>query len=595
MTADLQNCRPGSLRVRRHATAFAGRTIRRAAILFLTLVSATVVAHSEDQFLLIPPDYSDCGIVSVNGVVITTPPTLGLVWDWGDGTRSTSWFPATHRYTSNGDFNVTVTAAGCNTQTIATLAHVTNAEIPGCPPPAAATYYKLVPYNMHLTAGATSLVPLRIVDQDGRPVSGTVTFTSSDPQDLVSISPSGYVTALRTENADTEIGVWVSANLNGQSMVSNSSIVRVLPANYGNAFAEASGQKTALYYPTNVNGEDIAARVAQFQVPLVNEYAYAIESRLMSTSPFYGGIQIFEVDFGVTESNRVCGISGNPLRLGWNMEGNAWQNCFMVPFAPFSVPNPQWFVLYHEVGHNLTWASFIFATALNHFVYSEGLASAIALAAMEEILTDPSRYPLGADASLSLQTRYDSHVDSYLQARLNWIAGGASFSGLIDPSGNGADILDGIWLFHKAGVPHFTDRFFLPLQPLMIEHLGDVLCRIGTEGENGQHTFFAAIVSAAAGRDLYDTFLTTYNYPLVQDLYDTAYAAFRDILAQRECPGDFDKDGSSDEADLLVFAMDYGKSGCSGISCNGDFNGDGDVDGSELSTFILKFGRSDCL
>ena len=169
-------------------------------------------------------------------------------------------------------------------------------------------------------------------------------------------------------------------------------------------------------------------------------------------------------------------------------------------------------------------------------------------------------------------------------------AGAAAFSA-VDP-----DIVDGIWLFHEEGVPHFADRFFLPLQPLMIEYLGEVLCAVqGQNKDNEKHTFFAALMSAAAGTDLYDTFLNDYHYPLVQSLYDTAYAAFTGIIAQRECPGDFDKDGTSDVEDLAVFAADFGKTGCSGGSCNGDFNTDGDVDGSELAKFILKFGRTDCL
>ena len=102
-------------------------------------------------------------------------------------------------------------------------------------------------------------------------------------------------------------------------------------------------------------------------------------------------------------------------------------------------------------------------------------------------------------------------------------------------------------------------------------------------------------MSAAAGTDLYDTFLDDYHYPLIQGLYDSAHAACTGIIAQRECPGDFDKDGTSDDADLAVFAADFGKTGCSGGSCNGDFNSDGDVDGGELATFILKFGRTDCI
>ncbi len=560
-------------------------------IMFYTAIGGFSAVGAQDTFILLPPEYASCGNVGINGVVITDPATIGLVWDWGDGSKTTSWFPATHRYTTNGDFMVAVTAAGCNTLIQTATVQVTNAGEQGCPPAETPPFYHLVPYNLHLTPGATSTVPLQVVDQDGNPVLGMLTFSVSNPTDpLVSVSTDGYVTALRAENAGTEAGVWINATLSGQlAAISNSCVVRVLPTDYGIPFAEASSERTTLYYPTSVGDDDIAELVARFQVSDVNEYVYRIQSRLMATSPFSGGRQIFEVDFGVSETNRVCGISGNPLRLGWNIESTEYQNCFMGPFPPFSVPNPHWFVMYHELGHNFTWASFIFANALNIFNYSEGLASAIALAAMEEVLADLSTYPLGNDAAVSLQTRLDDHVNSYLQARLNWLSGGAAFNA-IDP-----DIADGIWFYHKLGVPHFADRFFLPLQPLMIEHLGEVLCQVQAGDDDAKHTFFAALMSAAAGTDLYAWFADMYHYPLVQPLYESALTAFAGIIAQRECPGDFDRNGSSDALDLAVFAEDFGKTGCGGTSCNGDFSADGDVDGSELATFILKFGRTDCI
>jgi hypothetical protein len=182
------------------------KAVQLSVVMIFSLISAAAV-HSQNTFIILSPEYSSCGNVSINGVVDTTPPTLGLVWDWGDGSKTTSWFPAAHRYAANGSYNVTVSAAGCNTHVRTATAQVTNADIPGCPLPGSATFYHLMPYNLHLTPGAESSVPLHVVDQDGNPVPGTLTFSISDPQDLVSISPSGYVTALRAENTSTEIGV----------------------------------------------------------------------------------------------------------------------------------------------------------------------------------------------------------------------------------------------------------------------------------------------------------------------------------------------------------------------------------------------------
>ena len=247
MIDDCLKCRFSLLfHVRRTSLTFFTRPILLPTIVVLALVFAAIVARADDQLALNPPEYSECGNVSINGVVITTPPAMGLVWDWGDGSKTTSMFPATHRYTTNGNFTVTVTAAACNSLIETQNVSVTNAGASGCPPPASATFYHLVPYNMHLTAGATSTVRLDVVDQDGSPVPGTPTFSTSDPQDLVSISPSGYVTALRAENTSTEIGVWVTAKLNGVG-VSNTCVVRVLPENYGVPFAEVSGLRTTLY------------------------------------------------------------------------------------------------------------------------------------------------------------------------------------------------------------------------------------------------------------------------------------------------------------------------------------------------------------
>ena len=61
------------------------------------------------------------------------------------------------------------------------------------------------------------------------------------------------------------------------------------------------------------------------------------------------------------------------------------------------------------------------------------------------------------------------------------------------------------------------------------------------------------------------------------------------------CEGDFDSNGKVDDADLAVFAEDFGRSDCAGgPACEGDFNTDDNVDGSDFATFAADFGRTDC-
>ncbi len=261
--------------------------------------------------------------------------------------------------------------------------------------------------------------------------------------------------------------------------------------------------------------------VAQHEIPTVNGYAHAIQGRLLAIEPNNGCRQIFEVDFGVTDTGSICGISGNPIRIGWNIEGGDWANCFLVPFLP--PRSPQWFVFHHELGHNVSWTSSLFGRMLGIWVYSEGMASALALTDMRRILDDPRDFPLGATATGSLTDTWNRDPQNFRNRFTNWLAAGADFAQL-DP-----DIVDGLWLHHAGSdLFGFAARFFAPLEPVRVASLGPVLC--GIESDDDRHTVFAAMVSAAVGEDLSATFRDSYNYPLDQPLFDLAYPALAEIL-----------------------------------------------------------------
>ncbi|MGA1823816.1 MAG: LamG-like jellyroll fold domain-containing protein [bacterium] len=56
-------------------------------------------------------------------------------------------------------------------------------------------------------------------------------------------------------------------------------------------------------------------------------------------------------------------------------------------------------------------------------------------------------------------------------------------------------------------------------------------------------------------------------------------------------PGDFDADGDCDGSDLAVFAVDFGRTDCSG-NCEGDFDNNNNVDDSDLAVFAKDFGQT---
>lgn len=407
-------------------------------------------------------------------------------------------------------FAVLITLAMQSGQSVAARSPLDNDVLHVSPP------YYLFPYNLHLVSGTTSPVPLAVVDNAGNTVPGDITFHGYDTS-LISISPGGYVTGLRTEG-DTEIGTWVHATIDGVA-ASNTAVVRVLPSAYGIPFSQIAGQNTILYYPTNVNGEDLSAYVARYEIPTVNEYVYSIQQELIGTRPFDGAKQIFEVDFGATETQRVCGISGNPIRLGWNINGNNWENCFLVPFIP--PRSPQSNVMYHEMGHNFTWASRSFAEGLGRFEYSEGLATAISAAAIQTILNQPTDYPIETDATAALRQQLTALNNTMGSAFQDWLGDGASFSEL------SPDIIDGIWLYYNAKRPNeFAKRFFLPLQPQYAAQLSGVMSNVLVAD---QHTVFAGLVSSAMGQDLSATFSSSYHYPVNVQLFASIYQAFTQI------------------------------------------------------------------
>ena len=65
------------------------------------------------KLTLSTPEVRAGGVVFVDGSVSPYAPDLTvtrIIWDWGDGTTSESWFPATHTYTTPGTYTITIIA-----------------------------------------------------------------------------------------------------------------------------------------------------------------------------------------------------------------------------------------------------------------------------------------------------------------------------------------------------------------------------------------------------------------------------------------------------------------------------------------------------
>jgi PKD repeat protein len=154
---------------------------------------------------LFPPEYAECGDVSINGYVGTSSGVIThLTWDWDDGTVVNSWFPAAHRYLSNGTYSVQVTAytSTGEAKTGTTMIAINDAEDPNC------TYtVRLHPMPVVLRDGRiTDTLRLEIRDAAGgliSPLGLQVHFTSANPS-LVHVNSSGIVTSTGFGEAEIE-------------------------------------------------------------------------------------------------------------------------------------------------------------------------------------------------------------------------------------------------------------------------------------------------------------------------------------------------------------------------------------------------------
>lgn len=393
---------------------------------------------------------------------------------------------------------------------------------PATPLPAsqegAIAIYVLKPYNLHLSLAGASTRQLNVYDENGVEITSGLSFFGYDSS-LISVSSTGLVTALRAETP-TEIGTWISASVAGQG-VQNATVARVLYADYGIDFVERVGRDSVIYSPLEIDGENIDQYVEQYEMLTVMDYAYEIQQDLIHTSPFQRARQIYEVDFGESETGRVCGISGNPVRLGWNLNGSEWSNCFLVPFIP--PRSPQWFVITHELGHNTSWPSGSFGNSIGpEWVYSEGIASYLAMVAIRRICDITLDYPIGQPAIDSLEGQRNGYASNFMNSFTNWMNDGAPF-GDLDPN-----IVDAILLNLEGADPDvFADRFFNIFKPENQAGWQSILDRV--TNSQRRHTVFAAACSAAAQQDLYDLFLNTYHYPLDTAFYDQALTAMNDL------------------------------------------------------------------
>lgn len=276
-------------------------------------------------------------------------------------------------------------------------------------------------------------------------------------------------------------------------------------------YAMFEGDYVVFYAPQQFGDAHFAGFIAKYYLAEATDVAYLLMRELTGTTPFRGAKQLVVVEPWRGEA--VCGISGNPVRIGFSMMPTPYIESCLIR-RPYFQPN--WGVLWHELGHSFTYYGSEQFLALysgngEGFNYSEGLATLLALNAAHRILEEPGHFGLPTIAVESMKENGVYYEEPLFRNRLaEYEAGRAPFDHM-DPQ-----IMAGIFIrlaetYGWEMYPRFF-KLFLPSEEVL-----PLLQEAGADPQK-MHTLTVAALSVAAGVDLKERF-RGWDFPIVDDYY----------------------------------------------------------------------------
>ncbi|GMU23751.1 MAG: hypothetical protein AMXMBFR13_38290 [Phycisphaerae bacterium] len=448
----------------------------------------------------------------------------------------------------------------------------------------------LTPLLMLSPAGpATAQLQIEIRDAAGNlqpTVNYHLDFQSSN-EAVASVNASGLVTA---HAVPVQFNDTPAVEVRADGIAADSvAIIRVTGSDLELTHQSFAGRDVSFYLPPIIEGVDLAGIMTQYQVVQATDQAYAAQRRLTGVAPFNGGLQHLVLDITNDPATVPCGISGNPIRLGWEFGKPVHNSCFIIN-AP-EARTPQWGVFFHEMGHNFTWPAWSFgefcsAPSSQNGTYSEGLATLCGLWSHEQLMSCPAG--LRPEVTMEIDGRFAGDRAYFLESLAEYQDAGAHYAGM------DANVLDGILIELRDiyGLQVWFDLFstFTPSsEPLP--------CSLDTEAK--QATWIVAAASVTAGDDLRGLFAEEYGFPIDDDAWPEILAAVEARIAARpwlpSVPADFDCDQDVDLDDFGHFqtcasgpSIPQRDANCT----NADLDGDGDVDQEDFGVFQRCYSGS---
>ncbi|MBK9304619.1 MAG: hypothetical protein IPM94_12225 [bacterium] len=357
---------------------------------------------------------------------------------------------------------------------------------------------------------ATGQLELEIRDANGAllpPEEHFVAYRSTNP-DVATVDADGLVTAI-VPPAEHWQTPYVDVTVDGV-MAGNSAVIRVNAFDPGVTHRQTAASNVTFVMPDVIEGVDLAALTAQYEVVHATDAAFLAQAIGVGPDRTDWTTQYLVLDVATDPVTSVCGASGNPVRLGWLWGQPQHNTCYIINDP--ANRRPQWFVMWHELGHNFTCSCnafnmFLWTPSPQHnTTYGEGLASLGALWSWRMAMDYPS--DLGAAARADIDGHFCDYWGNFQDALAAYKANGRDYA-TID-----ADVLDGILLemWGTYGVKCWFDLFstFLPSQEAI---------PVAMDSVEKQATWFVAAMSASVGEDLRELFVDEYGFPIDEDAW----------------------------------------------------------------------------
>ncbi len=326
------------------------------------------------------------------------------------------------------------------------------------------------------------------------------------------VNAQGVVTALHAQN-DCRLP-YLGCAVNGV-VSSNSCAVRVLHHSVPLEFLDLRGIYVWHYLLREWAGVSFEDLWSRYEVLKVTDAAYVVESELTGGVPFLGAPQMIVTDVAESDPASPCGLSGNPVRIGINLNKPfPNNNCIRKPDG-----QPHLGVIWHEIGHNFTGCSTQWSQLYGPDpIYPEPMATLCGMYVAANLTADPARFGLSGDTLAAVQWHHES-FRSFLDDLGAYEAAGCPFAQM------NPNIMDGIFL-HLADLYGWDlyQTFFHLLLPY--DQPWAFLDQVRNAGK--VHTFTVCALSLAAGTDLRDKF-RGWNFP-IDDAY---YEVVREQLLPR--------------------------------------------------------------